>query len=82
MWPKYLDREVTQRVELGRRSPAGTREEPLQDGLFGPQALFGFEWQLSLHGEELTDEEMDELARTDQPDHQAARQLGRGRLRR
>ncbi|GAB3015180.1 helicase [Nocardioides flavus (ex Wang et al. 2016)] len=67
MWPKYLDREVTQRVELGRQRPAGTREEALHDGLFGPEALFGFEWQLSLHGEELTDEEMDELARTTSP---------------
>ncbi len=68
MWPKYLDREVTQRVELGRqRSAAGVREEPLQDGLFGPQALFGFEWQLSLHGEELTEDEMDELSRATSP---------------
>ena len=68
MWPKYLDREVTQRVELGRRSAAGAaRGEPLQDGLFGPQALFGFEWQLSLHGEELTDDEMDDLARATSP---------------
>jgi len=68
MWPKYLDREVTQRVELGRqRSAVGVREEPLQDGLFGPQALFGFEWQLSLHGEELTDDEMDELSRATSP---------------
>ena len=66
MWPKYLDREVTQRVELGRRS-ASPREEALKDGLFGPDALFGFEWQLSLHGEELTDDEMDELARTTTP---------------
>ncbi len=67
MWPKYLDRDVTQRVELGRRSAAAPRGEPLQDGLFGPQALFGFEWQLSLHGEELTDDEMDELARAAGP---------------
>ena len=68
MWPKYLDREVTQRVELGRqRSAVGVREEPLQDGLFGPQALFGFEWQLSLHGEELTEDEMDELSRATSP---------------
>jgi SNF2 family DNA or RNA helicase len=68
MWPKYLDREVTQRVELGRQSKAvGAREEPLQDGLFGPQALFGFEWQLSLHGEELTEDEMDELSRATSP---------------
>jgi SNF2 family DNA or RNA helicase len=68
MWPKYLDREVTQRVELGsRKAPGSAREEALNDGLFGPQALFGFEWQLSLHGEELTDAEMDELARTTSP---------------
>ncbi len=67
MWPTYLDREVTQRVELGRRSSAAPRGEPLQDGLFAPQALFGFEWQLSLHGEELTDDEMDELARATSP---------------
>ncbi len=67
MWPKYLDRDVTQRVELGRQSSSGIRDEPLQDGLFGPQSLFGFEWQLSLHGEELTDEEMDELARATGP---------------
>ncbi|MCF6378375.1 DEAD/DEAH box helicase [Nocardioides KLBMP 9356] len=68
MWPKYLDRDVTQRVELGGgRSATGSREEPLQDGLFGPQALFGFEWQLSLHGEELTEDEMDELSRATSP---------------
>ena len=67
MWPTYLDRDVTQRVELGRQSAAAPRGEPLQDGLFGPQALFGFEWQLSLHGEELTDDEMDELARAARP---------------
>ncbi|GAA1911230.1 DEAD/DEAH box helicase [Nocardioides hwasunensis] len=68
MWPKYLDRDVTQRVELGRQRPAaGTREEALNDGLFGTQALFGFEWQLSLHGEELTEAEMDELAHTTSP---------------
>lgn len=67
MWPKYLDREVTQRVQLGQQASAAPREEALKDGLFGPQALFGFEWQLSLHGEELSDDEMDELARTTSP---------------
>ena len=64
LWPRYLDREVTQRVEL---ASMGSREEKLQDGLFGPDALFGFRWQMALHGEPLTEEEMDELARSTQP---------------
>lgn len=51
-------------LEARSRSP---REEPLQDGLFGPQTLFGFQWQLALHGDPLTPAEMDELARTTSP---------------
>ncbi|WP_457208998.1 SNF2 helicase-associated domain-containing protein, partial [Nocardioides sp. P5_C9_2] len=60
LWPRYLDRDVTSRVVLS--GPRTTREEPLQTGLFGPDALFGFSWQLALHGDALTDDEMDELA--------------------
>ncbi len=60
LWPRYLDRDVTSRVVLS--GPRTTREEPLQTGLFGPDALFGFSWQLALHGDALTDAEMDELA--------------------
>ncbi|QBX55351.1 DEAD/DEAH box helicase [Nocardioides seonyuensis] len=70
LWPRYLDRDVTQRVELGAapstRAQSG-REEPLQEGLFGPQALFGFRWQLSLHGDPLTEDEMDALAHSTAP---------------
>ena len=50
-------------VRARRRS----REEPLQTGLFGPDALFGFSWQLALHGDPLSDEEMDDLARAATP---------------
>ncbi|MGN0065655.1 MAG: DEAD/DEAH box helicase [Nocardioides sp.] len=65
LWPKYLDRDVTSKVTLsaGRRDATGAfREEPLQDGLLGTQTLFGFQWQVALDGEPLTETEMDELA--------------------
>ncbi len=60
LWPRYLDRDVTSRVVLS--GPPASREEPLQTGLFGPDALFGFSWQLALHGDALSDQEMDDLA--------------------
>ncbi|KRF37532.1 DEAD/DEAH box helicase [Nocardioides sp. Soil805] len=60
LWPRYLDRDVTSRVVLS--GPSAGRDEPLQTGLFGPDALFGFSWQLALHGDALSDEEMDALA--------------------
>ncbi len=65
LWPRYLDRDVTSRVVLS--GPPASREEPLQTGLFGPDALFGFSWQLALHGDALSDEEMDDLARAATP---------------
>jgi len=65
LWPRGLDRDLTARVEL--TSAGGPREEPLQTGLFGPDALFGFKWQLALHGEALTDDEMDRLATAASP---------------
>jgi hypothetical protein len=65
LWPRYLDRDVTSRVVLS--GPPASRGEPLQTGLFGPDALFGFSWQLALHGDALSDEEMDDLARAATP---------------
>ena len=70
LWPRHLDRSVTSKVELGHAGvagAAGAREEPLQEGLFGPDSLFKFSWQLALHGEALTDEEMDRLATAASP---------------
>ncbi|QIK74856.1 DEAD/DEAH box helicase [Nocardioides piscis] len=62
-WPRNLDRDVTAKVQLAEaRKPGVVREEALQTGLFGPDALFGFQWQLALHGDALTEEEMDQLA--------------------
>ena len=63
LWPRHLDRDLTAKVELTEaRKDAGKREEALQTGLFGPDALFGFQWQLALHGDSLTEDEMDQLA--------------------
>ncbi len=64
MWPRYLNREVTQRVELGELN---RREEPLQEGLFGANAVFGFSWQLALHGDPLSEDEMERLAQSTAP---------------
>ncbi len=53
------------------RSPGaagpGVREEPLQDPLLGTDTLFSFSWQLALHGDPLTPEEMDHLAEAASP---------------
>ncbi|HQR27841.1 MAG TPA: DEAD/DEAH box helicase [Nocardioides sp.] len=60
LWPRSLGRDLTARTVLDRASPA--REEPLQSGALAGGALFAFSWQLALHGDPLTAEEMDRLA--------------------
>lgn len=72
LWPRSLGHDLTTRAVLdhtgGRRDAArGKREELLHDGLFGPEAMFAFSWQVALHGEPLTHEEMDDLARAAAP---------------
>ncbi len=68
LFPKSLGRDL--RAEAVLDSSSGqvfTREEPLQDPILGTQALFSFNWQLSLAGDPLTAAEMDELARAASP---------------
>jgi superfamily II DNA or RNA helicase len=65
LWPRSLGRELTAVTVL--RPGSGTQEEPLIDGLFGPDSLFSFTWQLALHGDPLTQEEMDLLAEATGP---------------
>ena len=69
LWPRSLGRDLTARVSLDRTSsaPAGHREEPLQDPLLGTTSLFAFNWQLALHGDPLTAEEMEQLANAASP---------------
>ncbi len=59
-WPRGLRGEL---VPQGRVEVAsGPREGQLVEGLFGPDALFTFDWRLALGDDPLTDEEMSALA--------------------
>jgi len=62
MWPRELERGLTTRQVLAPKD-----DNPLMTGLFGPDAMFSFSWQVSLHGEPLTQDELDQLARAATP---------------
>ena len=66
LWPTSLGRDLTSTTVLDRR-PSGPREEPLHDPLLGGDSLFSFTWQLAIHGDPLTQEEMDTLAAAASP---------------
>ena len=59
-WPRGLRGELIPqaRVEVAARPARG----PLMEGLFGPGALFEFDWRLALGDDPLTDDEMAALA--------------------
>ena len=64
-WPRGLRGEL---VPQGRVEVAsGPREGPLDEGLFGPESLFGFDWRLAMAGQQLSDEEMVALAEATTP---------------
>jgi superfamily II DNA or RNA helicase len=68
MWPRSLGRDLTATAVLDRRpGTGGPQEAPLQTGLLTQEALFSFSWQLALHGDPLTEEEMDRLATSATP---------------
>ena len=64
-WPRGLRGELIPqaRVEIATRPQEG----PLMDGLFGPGALFEFDWRLALGDDALTDDEMSALAEATTP---------------
>lgn len=68
-WPRALGPELTTRAVLDTQREKGQRnpELPLQESPFSAEGLFAFSWQVALHGEPLTDEEMAELARAASP---------------
>ncbi|KRB78378.1 helicase [Nocardioides sp. Root190] len=63
-WPRSLGPELTTRAVLDRKREKEPRnaELPLQDSPFSAEGLFSFSWQVALHGEPLTEEEMATLA--------------------
>jgi SNF2 family DNA or RNA helicase len=65
-WPRGLRQELVPRAEVEVRS-SGPREEPLMKGLFGPDALFEFDWRLALGDDPLTADEMRTLAEATGP---------------
>lgn len=71
MWPRALGRDLTSTAVLDASPKAGAAtsmyEEPLQSPLLGADELFSFRWQVALHGDPLTPDEMDELARAASP---------------
>ena len=66
LWPRSLGRDLTTRAALEHRDDR-PQEGPLMTGLFGPEAMFAFTWQVALHGEPLSDAEMRQLASAASP---------------
>lgn len=66
-WPRALGRDLTTRAVLERRADPRNPELPLQDSPFSADGLFAFSWQVALHGEALTDAEMEQLASAASP---------------
>ena len=63
LWPRSLGRDLTATAVLDRARPAPRARASCVDGhASAPDALFAFNWQLALHGDPLTEEEMDQLA--------------------
>jgi superfamily II DNA or RNA helicase len=67
LWPRSLGRDLSATATLDKVSPAAPREEPLNEPLLGTESIFAFRWQVALHGDPLTDEEMDLLASSATP---------------
>jgi superfamily II DNA or RNA helicase len=67
LWPRSLGRDLSATATLDRAAPSASREEPLNEPLLGTESLFAFKWQVALHGDPLTDAEMDQLASSATP---------------
>ncbi len=66
LWPRSLRADLVPQGRVDARL-VGPRETPLQDSMFAPDALFGFDWRLALGGTPLSDEEMHALAEATTP---------------
>jgi superfamily II DNA or RNA helicase len=64
-WPRGLRGELIPQARVDVAS--GPREGQLYEGLFGPGALFEFDWRVALGDDALTDDEMTALATATTP---------------
>jgi superfamily II DNA or RNA helicase len=68
LWPRALGRDLTTRAVLDKApGRSGAREGELVEGLLGVDDLFAFRWQVALHGDPLTEAEMEQLAASASP---------------
>ncbi|MGY2877004.1 superfamily II DNA or RNA helicase [Marmoricola sp. URHA0025 HA25] len=66
-WPRGLRQELIPQARVEVRHREDGRGAPLMTGVFGPDALFEFDWRLALAGDPLTDQEMTALAQANGP---------------
>lgn len=66
LWPRSLGRDLSSRAVVEART-ALPQDAPLQSSTLSAEHLFAFQWQVSLRGEDLTDEEMEQLATAASP---------------
>ena len=64
-WPRGLRGELVPQARVDVAS--GPREGQLMEGLFGPDAMFSFDWRLALGDDPLSDDEMAVLAGANSP---------------
>ncbi|HET9499478.1 MAG TPA: DEAD/DEAH box helicase [Marmoricola sp.] len=64
-WPRGLRQELSPRAEVELRPRS--HDDPLMTGVFGPDALFSFDWRVALGDDPLTDDEMAELSNATGP---------------
>ena len=65
LWPRSLGRDLSATATLDRAP--GKREAQLVEGVLSGDVLFAFNWQVSLRGDALTEQEMDQLAQATSP---------------
>lgn len=64
LWPRSLRRDLTAELTVERRAPA---DPAMKDTLFGPAALFSFDWRLAIGDEPLTEDELAALREATAP---------------
>ena len=67
LWPRSLGRDLTVATVLDRADAGRPRKAQLNESVLGQDTLFAFRWQVALHGDPLTEEEMDQLASSAAP---------------